>query len=362
MLPVKALRYLNYSLISVVIFILAMGLLFIYSASYHGQWPAMVSKQFMWIGLGVGVFWFVLNINLRQFASMSYILYGISVIFLVAVLFIGADRQGARSWFNLGLLNLQPSEFAKLGIVFALARFYSDKFHLARKFHFAIWSFLIVGIPMVLMAKQPDLGTAMVLIPVVLGMLFVAGYPLRYFIVYGAAALSLIPLGWHYLHDYQRQRILVFLNPNLDPLGAGYTAIQSKIAIGSGGLIGKGWLEGTQNQLQFLPERHTDFIFSVLGEEWGFMGCFILICLYLFLVLNGMKIAKDSTDLFGKFLACGVTLLLVSHIFINIGMTVGLMPITGIPLPLMSYGGSHLVMVMIVLGLLENVHLRKLIH
>ena len=160
----------------------------------------------------------------------------------------------------------------------------------------------------------------------------------------------------------QRFRILVFLNPHLDPLGAGYTAIQSKIAIGSGGLLGKGWLLGTQNQLQFLPERHTDFIFSVIGEEWGFLGCLAILCLYLFLILSGLRIAKESPDLFGKFLASGVTLLLASHIFINIGMTIGLMPVTGIPLPLLSYGGSHLVTVMFVLGLLENVHLRKLIH
>lgn len=218
---------------------------------------------------------------------------------------------------------------------------------------------LIVLIPMGLIFREPNLGTALVFVPAVVAMLWVWRLPAKiWWTLLGLAAIA-IPLGWHGLHEYQRSRLLMFVNPNLDPLGAGYTVLQSKIAIGSGLLWGRGWFAGTQNQLNFLPERHTDFIFSIIGEEWGFLGAAGVLGLYAFLLHRGFTIAAESRDPFGTLLVTGLTTLLGCHIIINVGMTLGLMPVVGLPLPLMSYGGSWLLACLMVIGMILSVGMRR---
>jgi rod shape determining protein RodA len=359
MIPLRALRFLNYRLILVTLFILGVGLTFIYSATQSSGGTNFLYRQLAWIAVGMIIFWFTLNMDFRLLGSMTYLLYLFSLLTLVLVLFFGDLRKGSQSWFELGPISFQPAELAKIGVVFILARYLSERSEDRTKFRYIFFALLLTGLPMGLIILQPDLGTSLVLIPVLFGMLFVAGARMRYLLGLVGLGIGALPVLWSFLHEYQRLRILIFVNPNLDPLGAGYNAIQSKIAVGSGGLLGKGWLEGTQSQLRFLPERHTDFIFSVLGEEWGFIGCFAVLFAYFLWVLGGFQVARESKDLFGRFLAVGFVLLISSHVIINTGMTVGVMPITGIPLPFMSYGGSHLIVMMACLGLLENIHLRK---
>lgn len=359
MMPLRSFKFLNYRVIMLSLFLLVVGLAFIYSATYRSLGTSFVYKQMIWMGLGLIAFWVALNIDFRMLGSMAYLFYLLSAVLLVLVLFVGDVRKGAQSWFEFGPLTVQPAEFAKVSVVFMLARYLSEHTQDRSKFRYLLIAGLLTALPLGLIMIQPDLGSAMVIVPVFLGMMFVAGTRLRYLAGIVTGGLLMLPIGWSFLHEYQRRRLLVFINPNLDPLGAGYNAIQSKIAVGSGGLLGKGWLEGTQSQLRFLPERHSDFIFSVLGEEWGFVGCFVVLLAYLLLILGGLQIASDSEDLFGRFLAAGFIFLIATHVLINTGMTVGVMPITGIPLPLLSYGGSHLIMMMMCLGLLENIHLKK---
>ena len=217
----------------------------------------------------------------------------------------------------------------------------------------------LLSVPFILVLVQPDLGTALLLLPIFFATLFVAGARIKYLIAMVALGLGAMPFMWQILHGYQKQRLLVFLNPNIDPLGAGYTIIQSKIAIGSGGLFGKGWLSGTQSQLNFLPERHTDFIFSVVGEEWGYIGAAGLVLAYLFIVRRALTIASLTSDIYGKLIANGIAVMFAFQIIINIGMTIGLMPVVGIPLPLVSYGGSSVVATFLAIGLLLNISMRR---
>jgi rod shape determining protein RodA len=217
----------------------------------------------------------------------------------------------------------------------------------------------LLSLPFLLVLIQPDLGTALLLVPIFFAMMFVAGASRKYLGILIAAGVAAMPFFWHFLRDYQKQRLMVFLNPNVDPLGAGYTIIQSKIAIGSGGLIGKGWLAGTQNQLNFLPERHTDFIFSVIGEEWGLFGALALVLLYFLIVRRSFNIAVSTNDMYGKLIATGVGVLLALQVVINMAMTIGMMPVVGIPLPLVSYGGSSMLATFIAVGLLLSVGMRR---
>lgn len=360
MITLKALRYLNYRIFFVAAALLAVGLVFIFSATSQGSGiTPFLYRQLLWAGFGLLLVWMIININFRVLGSLAYLFYGLSILVLVLVLTLGAVRKGAQGWFELGPITLQPAEMAKIGVIFILARYLSDRAPDRLKLRYVFIAMALAGVPMLLIMAQPDLGTALVLVPVFFGMLLTAGARIRHLAGIILLAAASMPVAWTFLQNYQRQRIIVFLNPSADPLGAGYNAIQSKIAVGSGGLFGKGWLQGTQSQLQFLPERHTDFIFSVLGEEWGFAGCALVLILYLVFILSGLRIAQESPDLFGKYLAAGLSLLIASHVIINTGMTIGIMPITGIPLPFLSYGGSHLVTVMVCLGFLENIHLNK---
>lgn len=286
-------------------------------------------------------------------------LYVINLLMLVAVMFVGTSALGAQRWIQVGPVTLQPSEFSKLIMIVCMAAMLSEKVGEVRTVKSILPFALFMGIPFLLVLKQPDLGTSLVFLAIGLGMLFVAKMKLSILRNCFIIGVILAPLGWHFLKDYQKARITVFLNPNADPLGAGYHIIQSKIAIGSGLLFGKGLFEGTQSQLNFLPENHTDFIFSVVGEELGFLGCAFLLFLYFVLIYRGLMIARECKDPFGMLLATGIISMWAFQVLVNVGMTCGIMPVTGIPLPFMSYGVSALTTNMMSLGILLSIYMRQ---
>jgi len=349
-------------LIIAMFLIFAIGVTAIYSATKSRGLPVAESfffRQLNWMGIGIALLALVISISYQRFIDVAYVIYGINVILLVLVLVLGHVRLGAQRWFSIGGFAFQPSEFIKLGLILALSNYAAAKKDAMAEFKNLIIPSILLAIPFILVLLQPDLGTALMLVPIFLSIMVVSGARLKYLggmILLGLAGL---PVFWHFLRDYQRQRLLVFIDPNIDPLGAGYTIIQSKIAVGSGGLFGKGWLNGTQNQLNFLPERHTDFIFSVIGEEWGFLGAAALVLLYFFIVKRAFNIAALTSDVYGKTIATGIGVMVGLQVVINIAMTIGLMPVVGIPLPLVSYGGSSLIATVVAIGLLINVGIRR---
>ena len=342
-----------------VLAILFMGLLILYSASTKYYSQNMVFRQAVWILVGVIFLFIILRIDYQRFISVSYFAYGISIFLLILVLFFGEARGGAHRWIRLGGFNLQPSELAKLTLVLALSLYIGRRKNDVTKIGFLFGVCCLVLPAFFLILVEPDLGGALLLIPLTLAMLFVAGAKIRHLIAIILAGLGSLPFFWQFLKDYQKARLFVFINPNMDPLGSGYTIIQSKIAIGSGGLLGKGWLSGTQNQLNFLPERHTDFIFSVVGEEWGFFGALILIFLYILIVYRGIKIIETTPDEYGRLIATGFITLFSLQVIINIGMTIGFLPIVGLTLPLISYGGSSIISTLVYIGFLLNIGMRR---
>lgn len=352
----------DYSLVLITAAIIAIGFLVIYSASYQKYVLSGANfslKQLNSAVIGVITAFIIFKIGYRRIIDFAYQLYAVNILFLILVLLIGDVRYGARRWIEIGSFAFQPSEFAKITFIFALSKYLGDVKENAASIKVFIVALLMAAVPMLLIFKEPDLGTALIFIPILLAMLFIAGARVKHIILFLAAAAICVPFIWLFLKDYQRARLLVFLNPNLDPLGAGYTIIQSKIAIGSGGLLGKGWLAGTQNQLNFLPERHTDFIFSVVGEEWGFAGGLLLLFLYYKFLRKAVAIGEANSDLYGKSLVYGIAALFAVHIVVNIGMVCGLMPVVGLPLPFMSYGGSFLIMALVCVGLLESIKARR---
>ncbi|WP_288822574.1 rod shape-determining protein RodA [uncultured Megasphaera sp.] len=286
-------------------------------------------------------------------------LYILNLLMLGGVLFLGKSALGAQRWIQLGPITLQPSEFSKLIMIVCTASMLSERVQQLNTVRQILPIAVFVGVPFLLVLKQPDLGTSLVFIGITLGMLFMAQIRLRLLGKIALLGVVLAPVGWHFLKDYQKSRIAVFLDPNADPFGAGYHIIQSKIAIGSGMFFGKGLFQGTQSQLNFLPENHTDFIFSVIGEELGFIGCFIVLLLYFMLVYRGLLIAKECKEPFGMLVATGIISMWVFQVLVNVGMTCGIMPVTGIPLPFMSYGVSSLTTNMLALGILLSIHFRQ---
>lgn len=349
-------------LLGITALIFLVGVLSLYSSSYSTN-PAILARQLIWMIAGIIVFFLTVNVDLNKIVGFIYLLYGLTILSLVMVLIWGEAKLGAQRWLNLGILNFQPSEFTKIVIILTLARYLGEEtsyFRSAAEDWKRIFiSILLVLVPLLLILKEPDLGTAIALLPILFVMLYIAGIKFRpLFLTLTMGVLSL-PVFWHFLKDYQKERLLVFINPNIDPLGAGYTMIQSKIAIGSGRLLGKGWLSGTQNQLNFLPERHTDFIFSVIGEEWGFLGSAVVVFLFFLLIKRCISIVSQMEDLFSRLISCGIVTVLSFHILVNVAMTIGLMPVVGLPLPLVSYGGSSLVATLISLGILINLRTHK---
>ncbi len=341
--------------------IFVIGLLSVYSASYkinQSLNDTLALRQLLWMGMAILVVFLIIRWNYFRLMDLAWPFYFLSLFFLVLVLFMPA-RLGARRWIDLGGFNFQPSELAKIAVILVLARYFSNhrpEFMTRRRL---LTPFLIVGVPFLLILKEPDLGTGLILIPIFLTMLYVWGFSRRGFLILIGIGLLISPVFFHFLKEYQQTRLLVFINPNLDPLGAGYTIIQSKIAIGSGGFLGKGFMSGTQNQLKFLPERHTDFIFGVIGEEGGFLASMLVIVLFWVIIRRGYEIVVQTPDRFGSQLACGVTSMLAFQAFMNLGMTMGVLPVVGVPLPLVSYGGTSILMTMMAIGLLLNIKVHR---
>jgi rod shape determining protein RodA len=345
-----------------VLFITVIGAFNLYSICLSSWEESSVFfyRQIYWILIGLAVILFVLPLNYLTFVRYAYYLHALALLFLLVVILIGKTKLGSQRWLALGPVNIQPSEIAKITFIFVLSKFYSENCS-AKPFGLRdLWlPTLFLGATFFLIYVQPDLGTAGIVVLIFVSLLFFVRVKIKSFVLCAGAGIAALPLFWAFLKDYQKQRVLTFINPELDPLRSGYQIIQSKIAIGSGCLLGKGFSLGTQNQLRFLPEQHTDFAFSVWGEEWGFLGCFFLLFLFFILLYRGLCIAFNAKNLAGAVLALSLVFLLFWQIIINLGMTIGLFPVVGVPLPLFSYGGSSMVTTMLAIGMLLNIGMRK---
>jgi rod shape determining protein RodA len=349
--------HLDLPLLLGILALMAFGTFVIYSAS--GGDLAMMERQVVRMGLSLVVMLAVAQINpeiLRRWALPIYIA---GVVLLLGVHFFGEINKGSRRWLNLGFMEFQPSELMKLAFPITMAWFIS-KFPLPPKKRYLAGAGVLLLIPTLLIAKQPDLGTSILVASSGIFALFLSG--MSWFIVAGfiIAVLALLPVLWFFLmHDYQRNRVLTLFDPESDPLGKGYQIIQSKIAIGSGGVWGKGWLDGTQSQLEFLPERHTDFIFAVIGEEFGLVGSLVLLALYLYVIGRGLVIASRAQTSFARLLAGSLILTFFVYVFVNIGMVSGILPVVGVPLPLISYGGTSMLTLMTGFGIIMSIHTHR---
>jgi rod shape determining protein RodA len=374
------------------------GIFLIFSSKYYSGNPSehnLYLKQVLWLVFGLVAAGMVFLIPLRFHDVFSYLYFFLALALLGLLVLSGINQIGAARWFRLGWINLQPSEFAKLAFVFALARYLSYTRKPIYSFKWLITVVLMVCLPTVFILKQPDLGTSLVFFALFFSILFWAGVPVLFLIVLVSPLLSLVcgfhwftwalfflgflvvlyylrpglifgvvmillnfavgtvtPLIWNRLHDYQKLRILTFLDPGRDPQGAGYQILQSKVAIGSGGILGKGFLQGSQTKLAFLPMQHTDFIFTVVGEELGLLGALVILALFIFLIIRGIIIAKKARNTFASFTAIGITTIFAFQMLVNMGMVLGIMPVTGLPLPFLSYGGSSMLLSWIGVGLL----------
>lgn len=363
MLNRRLLKNLDFTLIFTVMAIVMTSLIIIGSAT-HINTPSddrywYVQRQGIFALMNCIVIFLMLNFDYRSLSRYANLLYGINLVMLLAVMFVGQSALGAQRWIQIGPISLQPSEFSKIIMIVALANLLDKRSGRLNTLRDIIPVFLYVGIPFLLVMKQPDLGTALVFMAILFGMIYIAGISSRLLMMIIGAGLAFMPVFWHFLKDYQKMRLTVFIDPNVDPLGSGYHIIQSKIAIGSGMLFGKGLFGGTQSQLNFLPENHTDFIFAVIGEELGFIGAALILGLYFLLLYRGIKIAGLARDNFGTLLATGITSMFTFHVLVNVGMTAGIMPVTGIPLPLMSYGVSALTTNLLSVGILLNIYMRR---
>lgn len=362
---IRYLRRVDSTLIFTVLGLVFISLLIIGSATHAnisdkpGQFDFVI-KQSVFLIVGIIFFIFTLRFDYKILYKWSNWLYVINLIFLLIVKFAGTSALGAQRWIQIGPITLQPSEFAKFFMIISLAKLLSK-----HPEGFKTWKSLIPVValmfaPTLLIFIQPDLGTSLVFAAITMGMLFICGLEMKLVKRALLGLMLVMPFIWFFvLHSYQKMRIMVLFNPNVDPFGSGYHVIQSKISIGSGGFIGQGLFAGTQSQLNFLPENHTDFIFSVIGEELGFIGAILILFLYFVLLYRAISISKASGDSFGSLIACGIFSMWLFQVFINVGMTLGIMPVTGIPLPFMSYGGSALVMNLLCVGLLMNIYLRR---
>jgi rod shape determining protein RodA len=359
----RLIQYFDWGLAAITAALIASGLSTLYSATRADQinpQNLIFYRQMIWYGIGLGVMIVSFLFSYRKVDHYAYGCYWLCILLLIAVLLFGRYVAGSRRWLILGPISIQPSEVMKLGIIILLSRYYSriGTVH-GLIFRDLVIPILLISIPCLLIVLQPDLGTAIMILLIAGSMTIFTGIEkktLIYLLVFGAGAC---PVAWHFLKGYQKQRILTFLTSDSDPLGAGYHIIQSKIAIGSGQLFGKGFMKGTQNALSFLPEQHTDFIFSVLAEDWGFWGSVGVLLLLLLIVVWGLNIAHGCREPFGVLMAFGISTLIFWEVVINIGMVMGLMPVVGIPLPFISYGGSAVVLMMTSVGLLLNISMRR---
>ena len=357
----RAWRHFDPVLLLTMVLLVLYGLAMIHSATFERSGAGidpLVYHQAAYGIAGFGLFMALSGLEYRVLGNLAWSLYAGAIGLLTLVLFVGRILHGSQRWIQLGPIQFQPSEFAKLCVVIALARYLSREADNIKSPRVSLVSFLIAALPLTLIELQPDFGTATVYLAIWLGMLFVAGAPLRVFgFLFGLAAAG-APAAWLLMHDYQRQRILTFLNPQSDPLNTGYNTIQALISVGAGEFLGRGYLSGSQNQLHFLRVQYADFIFSVVAEELGFVGSVVLLFLFTLLLLRGLRAASRSREDFGRLLCCGIVTMLAYQVVVNVGMNVGLLPITGVPLPMISYGGSSLMTFMGSLGILESVVMR----
>ena len=351
--------HLDWLLLATVLVIVAMGITMIYSATQTTT-PRLYTSQLYALALGLLAMLVALTIDYRTLADKSHWIYGFTILLLLYVAFFGVVRGGARRWIPLGFFNLQPSEFAKLAVALVLAKFFGESRRMQPTGGDLMTGAALTVVPFLLIARQPDLGTAVTLIPVYLAVAYVAGLPMRILGILALAAVLAAPVVWKFgLKDYQKSRIMMFIDPSKDTRGAGYQQIQARITVGSGGLWGKGFMKGTQGQLRFLPVASTDFIFSAWAEEQGFVGVLIALGLYLLVITRALEAARLSKDRLGSFLVLGILASFTFQVFYNVTMSAGLAPVKGLTLPLMSYGGSSLIATLTGFGLILNVRMRR---
>jgi rod shape determining protein RodA len=360
----RLIKYFDWGLMALTILIGMVGLGILYSALTAGNDSGVVhilfKKQMIWMCTGFIVMMIILMIDYRDLDKINLFIYALCIALLISVILFGKIGGGSRRWLLIGFVRIQPSELMKIALIISLASVYSTSISQAGlNFRKLIKPAVLCVIPFVLIVNQPDLGTGLLLLLIAGSITLFVKVERKVLYTVSGICIAAAPLLWYGLKPYQKSRILTFLNPDRDPLGAGYHIIQSKIAIGSGMLTGKGFLKGTQNALSFLPEHHTDFILSVLAEEWGIMGCSALLFLYLIFLFWGLNIAYNCRNMFGSILAFGITTMIFWQIFINIGMVMGLMPVVGVPLPLVSYGGSSVITNMVGFGILLNISMRN---
>ncbi|MGZ8852270.1 MAG: rod shape-determining protein RodA [Thermoanaerobaculia bacterium] len=364
MIRERSLPTLDLNFIGTALVIAAVGCMLVYSATYFND-PGLgiFKKQLLWIGIGLVLMMIFIVVDYHVIFDVAPILYGIGIALLIYLLVWGKVTANVKSWIHIGGFQFQPAEFMKVFTALMLAKFFdsNDRAYLnVRSFLHALG---IIGLPVALIIVQPDFGTAASFFPLFAVALFFGGVRLRVWLAMILVAAIALPSAWFFfLKPYQKERIMIFLNPERDPLGTGYQVTQAKIAIGSGGIHGKGFKNGTQAALGFLPARHTDFIFAVLGEEWGFIGVGIVLSLYLYLIVQAFTFAKHARDRGGTFLIICLISFIIFHVFINVAMQIGVLPTTGIPLPLISYGGSSTMMFFIAVGLILNVDYRKFVN
>lgn len=359
----RLLQNFDWVLLLLLLLITMVSLLNLYSATYSmrdvGGYQIFI-KQIYWFIIGFAIFFMITIFDYHIIERVAYPIYFFSVGLLILVLVIGEVYSGSQRWLSLGRIGFQPSEFSKIALVIILSKFFSSQGEYSEYRLRDLWQpFILVAIPFVLILKEPDLGTSLMLVIIAASIMFFMKINWRSLAIVLVVTVPSIPFVWFTLKEYQQKRILTLLKPDMDPLGAGYQIIQSKIAIGSGLLWGKGYLKGTQTRLDFLPEQHSDFAFSVLAEEWGFVGSFMLIALYLLLILWSLNIAKNSKDMFGSILAVGIISIIFWQLVINVSMTIGLLPVVGIPLVFFSSGGSSIISTMVGMGLLMNISMRR---
>jgi len=362
MLDRRTFAHFDWILIGSALLLALLGVAMIYSTEGMASVPwrkVIYFKQLLWILFGLIGLLVTISINWRTIIRFSYAIYGFCLACLLLVAAIGRTGMGAQRWIHLGPVTFQPSELMKIALVLALAKYLGDRAEEIKRPRQILIPALLTLLPVFLVLRQPDLGTATVLLFTALGMILLFGLPLRYFLYSGTAGFLGFPILWALLRDYQKQRVLAFLDPQHDPLGSGYHIIQSRIAVGSGRLLGNGWMAATQSQLNFLPEHHTDFIFAVSAEQLGFLGCLLILALYLLIVSRGFLAARQARDLFSALFASGIVIMITLQIIVNVGMVSGLMPVVGIPLPLMSYGGTSMFTTMIAIALLLNIRMRR---
>lgn len=355
----------DWTLFLVCFTISVLGIVNLYSAGSfslkHGATPYYL-KQLYWLLIGLFLFSTIIVIDYQLIARNAYLLHGLSILLLLITLFWGRSIAGAHRWLQLGGLSFQPSEFAKITLILLLSRYFSGSSTSAyyKLIDFSLPIFATFA-TFILIFLEPDLGTAALIVLVFTSFIFLLHFDLRYILLFLISGVTMLPVSWLFLKEYQKRRVFAFLNPGKYSLQAGYQAIQSKIAVGSGMVLGKGFLGGTQSQLRFLPEQHTDFVFSVWAEEWGFVGSALIVLLFFLVISKGLKIASLSRDRMGSFISIGLILILFWQIIINVGMVIGVFPIAGIPLPFLSYGGSSLVSTWVIVGILLNIRMRKFI-